>query len=129
MKLGAFSMSLSVADLPASRAFYEALGFAQVAGAPEEGWIILRNGGCTLGLFQGMFEGNMLTFNPGWLNEETPDPDFTDIREIQTRLLAQGIAIESETDPDATGPASLLVRDPDGNAVFLDQHVSAPGHQ
>lgn len=128
MKLGAFSVSLSVANLPASRKFYETLGFVQVAGVEADGWLILRNGPCTLGLFQGMFEGNMLTFNPGWISEERTDPDFTDVREIQRRLKEAGIEIAQETDPDATSPASILLRDPDGNAILIDQHVPAPGN-
>ena len=127
MKLGGFSVSLSVADLAASHKFYGELGFEQVAGEPADGWLILRNGTCTLGLFQGMFEGNMLTFNPGWVSETEGMADFTDIREIQRHLKQRGVEIEAETDPTGAGPAHILLRDPDGNAIFLDQHVPAPG--
>lgn len=126
-ELGAFSVSLAVRDLEASRAFYAVLGFAPVAGAPDKGWLILRNGDCTLGLFQGMFPKNMLTFNPGWRSEGEALTDFEDIRAIQARLQAAGIEIAQPTDPEGTGPASLTVMDPDGTPVFLDQHVPKPG--
>ncbi|WP_300444004.1 VOC family protein [uncultured Mameliella sp.] len=126
MQLGAFSVSLSVSDLDASRAFYEALGFQAVGGMAEEGWLILRNGDSVIGLFQGMFEGNMLTFNPGWRSEDEVLSEFTDIREIQARLRAQGIEPEKSTDDEGAGPACLTLVDPDGNRVFLDQHVPKP---
>ncbi|BBU57551.1 hypothetical protein KU6B_38160 [Mameliella alba] len=126
MQLGAFSVSLSVRDLVASRAFYEALGFQAVGGVAEEGWLILRNGDSVIGLFQDMFEGNMLTFNPGWQSEDEVLPEFTDIREIQARLRAQGIEPEKGTDEEGAGPACMTLVDPDGNRVFLDQHVPKP---
>lgn len=126
MELGAFSVSLSVKDLTASQRFYETLGFQQVAGVVDEGWLILRNGGSVIGLFQGMFSGNMLTFNPGWGDDGTPLDDFTDIREMQTRVRANGIEPESAVDEDGTGPACMTLVDPDGNRVFIDQHVPAP---
>ncbi|MEM1064015.1 MAG: VOC family protein [Pseudomonadota bacterium] len=126
MELGAFSVSLSVSNLSNSRSFYEALGFQQVAGEAEQGWLILRNGACTLGLFQGMFEKNMLTFNPGWVSETEPMESFTDIRAIQARLKEAGLSLVTEADPNSTGPASLVVEDPDGNPVLIDQHVPAP---
>ncbi|SNS20882.1 VOC family protein [Antarctobacter heliothermus] len=126
MELGAFSVSLSVKDLTASRRFYEALGFQQVAGVAEEGWLILRNGDSVIGLFQGMFTGNMLTFNPGWSGGGEPLDDFTDIRAMQARLRANGIEPESGVEGDSTGPACMTLVDPDGNRVFVDQHVPAP---
>lgn len=127
LPLGAFSLSLTVKDLEASRAFYMALGFEPVAGASGEGWAILRSGDCTIGLFQGMFERNMLTFNPGWASEEEALDTFEDIRAIQARLKDAGLEIAgTEIDPESTGPASFTVVDPDGNPVFFDQHVPAP---
>ncbi|PRY24461.1 glyoxalase/bleomycin resistance protein/dioxygenase superfamily protein [Aliiruegeria haliotis] len=126
MELGAFSVSLSVTDLKASMAFYARLGFEPVAGNEADNWIILRNGTCTLGLFQGMFTGNMLTFNPGWQSEEREHAAFTDIRDIQAHLQEAGITLDETTDPAGTGPAHILLKDPDGNAIFLDQHVPAP---
>ena len=126
MKLGAFSVSLSVKDLPKSRAFYEALGFAKFEGDADAGWLLLRTGDAVIGLFHGMFEGNLLTFNPGWDQNAQPLESFTDIRDIQAALAAQGIAPEAEADPEGDGPASFMVVDPDGNAVFLDQHVRKP---
>lgn len=126
MELGAFSISLTVADLAASKDFYQALGFQPVEGAGGDDWQILRNGQCTLGLFQGMFPKNMLTFNPGWVSEtETQDP-FTDIREIQSQLRSAGIEPQRAIDPGGTGPDSLTVFDPDGNPVFIDQHRDKP---
>jgi catechol 2,3-dioxygenase-like lactoylglutathione lyase family enzyme len=123
MELGAFSVSLAVKDLAASRSFYEALGFEAFFGEAAQGWLILRNGTATIGLFQGMFERNLLTFNPGWDQRAQPLPTFTDVREIQRRLRAAGIAFELEVDESTTGPASVMVVDPDGNQVLLDQHV------
>lgn len=125
MKLGAFSMSLAVKDLTASRAFYAALDFEEVAGNVEEGWLILRNGTCTLGLFQGHIAQNMLTFNPGWVSEEEALESFDDIRAIQARMLAAGHAPQTRIDPAGTDPASVTFTDPDGNLVFFDQHVPA----
>jgi catechol 2,3-dioxygenase-like lactoylglutathione lyase family enzyme len=122
--LGAFSVSLAVKSLAASRAFYEKLGFSG-AGGDGEHWQIMRNGSITIGLFQGMFEKNILTFNPGWDPWCAPVPGFTDVREHQRRLRSQGVAFTSEADETTPGPASFVVVDPDGNPVLVDQHVSA----
>jgi lactoylglutathione lyase len=123
MNLGAFSISLAVKDIAASRAFYEKLGFEQVLGDQTQNWLILRNGETTVGLFQGMFERNMLTFNPGWNSQAEPLTEFEDIREIQRRLKASGLPLTSEADESTTGPASLTLIDPDGNPILIDQHV------
>ena len=124
MELGAFSVSLAVKDLATSRSFYETLGFAAFHGDASQGWLILRNGGCVIGLFQGMFERNILTFNPGWDSDAQPLETFTDVREIQRRLKEAGARFEQEADESTTGPASFLVVDPDGNQVLFDQHVT-----
>ena len=116
-------MSLAVKDLAASRAFYEALGFEAFHGEATQGWLILRNGAATIGLFQGMFERNILTFNPGWDADAQPLDEFTDIRDLQRRLKAAGIALEMEADEATSGPASVVIVDPDGNQVLFDQHV------
>lgn len=122
MDLGALSVSLSVKDIAVSRAFYEKLGFDVVGGEQEQGWLILRNGAAMIGLFQGMFDGNILTFNPGWSGEgEEVDP-FTDIREIQAALLERGIDLVTEADATTSGPASVTLLDPDGNSILIDQH-------
>ena len=123
MNLGAFSISLAVKDIAASRAFYEKLGFEQVLGDQTQNWLILRNGETTVGLFQGMFERNMLTFNPGWNSQAKPLKQFEDIREIPQSLKASGLALTSEADESTTGPASLTLIDPDGNPILIDQHV------
>ena len=123
MELGAFSISLAVADLEASRVFYEKFGFEVVGGDPSENWQILRNGGHTIGLFQGMFEGNILTFNPGWDGEALPLDSFTDVRELQKQLKADGVTLISEADESSAGPASFMAVDPDGNTILVDQHV------
>jgi len=123
MELGSFSVSLSVKDLAASRTFYEALGFTSFHGDAAQGWLILRNGDAVIGLFQGMFEGNLLTFNPGWDQNAQPVERFTDIREIQRRLRDAGVAFEQEADESTTGPASFFITDPDGNRILVDQHV------
>ena len=123
MKLGSFSVSLAVKDIKTSLAFYEKLGFKSVMGEPTQNWLILRNGTTTIGLFQGMFEDNILTFNPGWDNEAKPLKTFENIREIQNRLKASGLKLNSEADPSSTGPASLTLSDPDGNTILIDQHV------
>lgn len=123
MKLGAFSISLAVRDLTASRAFYERLGFTAFAGEPDQGWLILKNDNATLGLFQGMFDKNILTFNPGWDQDANTLESYTDVRELQKRLKVAGVAIENEADESTTGPASFVVVDPDGNPVLIDQHV------
>ncbi len=122
MELGAFSISLAVKDLAASRDFYAKLGFEQVHGDAEQNWLILRNGDHVIGLFQGMFDNNILTFNPGWnQGAEEVDP-FTDVRDIQRALKQQGISPDSEADESTLGPASLMVTDPDGNQILIDQH-------
>ncbi|WP_373355368.1 VOC family protein [Pseudoroseicyclus sp. CXY001] len=121
MDLGAFSVSLAVNDLAKSRAFYEALGFAGIGGDGEH-YLILKNGAATIGLFQGMFEGNILTFNPGWTADGAEADPFTDIRDIQARLKAAGIELTQETDPDGTGTGHVALTDPDGNAILIDQH-------
>ena len=122
MPLGAFSLSLAVRDLAASRAFYEKLGFEAFGGDPTQNWLILKNGDAVIGLFQGMFERNTLTFNPGWDSSAQPLDDFTDVRELQRRLREQGIEFVVEADEASTGPAHFIVVDPDGNPVLVDQH-------
>ena len=122
MELGAFSISLPVKDLAASRTFYEKLGFAVTGGEAEQGWLILKNGQTVIGLFQGMFERPMLTFNPGWGQDAKPLESFTDIRELQDHLKSQGLALESEVEPGSSGPASVMLIDPDGNPILIDQH-------
>ena len=123
MELGAFSVSLAVKDLVASKAFYETLGFSAFFGEASQGWLIMKNGDVAIGLFQGMFERNLLTFNPGWDGNAHPLETFTDIREIQRRLKAAGARFEQEADASTTGPASLIIVDPDGNQILFDQHV------
>ena len=123
MELGAFSVSLAVKDLEASRDFYEKLGFEVVGGDPSQNWQILRNGGHTIGLFQGMFDKNMLTFNPGWDDEAQPIDDYTDVRELQRRLKEAGVTLSVEADESGAGPASFVILDPDGNPILVDQHV------
>jgi len=123
MELGAFSISLTVKDLEASRRFYEAFGFQVFGGDAAQNWLILKNGDHIIGLFQGMFEKNMLTFNPGWDQDAQKLASFTDIRELQRRLKAQGIVLLQEADESTTGPASFVAVDPDGNPVLVDQHV------
>ncbi len=123
MQLGAFSISLAVKDIAASKAFYEKFGFEISHGSVEENWLIMKNGGHVIGLFQGMFENNILTFNPGWTQDARPLESFTDVREIQRRLREQGIAFAQEADESSSGPASFVVVDPDGNPILVDQHV------
>ena len=123
MELGAFSVSLAVKDLEASRDFYEKLGFEVVGGDPSQNWQILRNGGHTIGLFQGMFDKNILTFNPGWDDEAQPVDAFTDVRELQRRLKEAGVTLAVEADESGAGPASFVILDPDGNQILVDQHV------
>lgn len=123
MQLGAFSVSLAVKDLEASRAFYEKLGFQSFMGEPTQNWLILKNGDHVIGLFQGMFDRNILTFNPGWDSNAQKLETFTDVREMQRQLKAQGVTLMSEADESTTGPASFMVVDPDGNPVLVDQHV------
>lgn len=123
MDLGAFSISLAVRDIKASKAFYEKLGFEEFAGDISQNWLILKNGQHAVGLFQGMFEKNILTFNPGWDSNAKALDSFTDVRELQRQLKAQGVELASEADEGATGPASFMVMDPDGNPILVDQHV------
>lgn len=122
MDLGAFSVSLAVKDIHASKQFYAALGFAEIAGDITQHWLIMKNGDHVIGLFQGMFEKNILTFNPRWHQDCTENPDAPDIRAIQASLKAAGIALDSEVDSGTEGPASLTLTDPDGNSILLDQH-------
>jgi lactoylglutathione lyase len=123
MELGAFSISLAVKDLGASRAFYEKFGFQAFAGDASQNWLILKNGDHVIGLFQGMFEKNIMTFNPGWDQNAGNLATFTDIRELQRQLKAQGVPLVSEADESTTGPASFIAVDPDGNQLLFDQHV------
>ena len=123
MELGAFSISLAVKDIQASKDFYEKLGFQVFMGDISQNWLILKNGDHVIGLFQGMFEKNIMTFNPGWDSNAQPLNTFTDVRELQRQLKAQGIAFESEADESTTGPASFIIVDPDGNPILVDQHV------
>ena len=123
MQLGAFSISLAVKDLAASRAFYEKFGFTAFGGDPAQNWLILKNGDHVIGLFQGMFDKNMLTFNPGWDGNAQPVGDFTDVRELQRRLKEQGVELMAEADESTQGPAYFMAIDPDGNPVLVDQHV------
>ena len=123
MDLGAFSISLAVEDLEASRTFYEKFGFEVVGGDASQNWQILRNGDHTIGLFQGMFERNVLTFNPGWDGKGEALDTFTDVRVLQGRLKAKGVQLVNEADENGTGPASFVALDPDGNPILVDQHV------
>ncbi len=123
MELGAFSISLAVKDIGASRAFYEMLGFTVFGGDASQNWLILKNGDHTIGLFQGMFEKNTLTFNPGWDRNASTLDTFTDVRDLQRQLKAQGVQLMTEADETTTGPASFLAVDPDGNPILVDQHV------
>lgn len=123
MELGNFSVSLNVKNLEQSKAFYEKLGFTVFGGEMEQNWLIMKNGDHTIGLFQGMFDKNMLTFNPGWDKDAQEVENFTDIRDIQRKVKAEGISVEPEADENTTGPASFMVIDPDGNPILFDQHV------
>ncbi len=123
MELGTFSVSLAVKDIQASRAFYEKLGFKVFAGNASQNWLILKNGAHAIGLFQGMFEKNILTFNPGWDSNASKLNTFTDVRELQRQLKAQGVQLTTEADETSTGPASFTTVDPDGNPILVDQHV------
>ena len=123
MELGAFSISLAVSDLEASRVFYQKFGFETVGGDQSQNWLIVRNGDCTIGLFHGMFEKNILTFNPGWDAHGNPIGSFTDVRALQRDLKELGINFESGAEENTTGPASFIVLDPDGNPILVDQHV------
>jgi len=126
LRLGNFSVSLAVKDIGASRAFYEKLGFRVIMGDQAKNWLILQNDASTIGLFQGMFSKNTLTFNPGWDRKGGTLPDFDDVRAIQRTLKSRGLTLASEADESTSGPASLMLMDPDGNPILLDQHVPSP---
>lgn len=123
MELGAFSVSLAVKDIEASKSFYEKLGFTVFMGDQSQNWLIMKNGDYVIGLFQGMFDKNILTFNPGWSKDARPLREFTDVRELQRQLKERGVAMISEADESTTGPASFIIVDPDGNPILVDQHV------
>src|ERR1700674_4442783 len=123
VELGAFSVSLAVKDIGASKLFYEKLGFTVFAGDQSQNWLIMKNGDHAIGLFQGMFEKNILTFNPGWSSNAQHLGEFTDVRELQRPLKARGVNMISEADESSTGPASFMIVDPDGNTILVDQHV------
>ena len=122
MNLGSFSISLAVKDLATSKSFYEKLGFEVIGGEAQQNWLILKNGDNVLGLFQGMFEENIMTFNPGWDQNGNDLDSFADVREIQRELKNQGISLSSEADDSTSGPASIMLSDPDGNQILIDQH-------
>ena len=128
MELGNFSVSLTVKDIRASKAFYEKLDFKEVAGKLEQNWIVLQNGNARIGLFQGMFDKNIMTFNPGWTKDKETMKDFQDVRELQRTLKARGLTMALEADEKTEGPASFMVTDPDGNTLLFDQHVPSPKH-
>ncbi|MCH9647553.1 MAG: VOC family protein [Deltaproteobacteria bacterium] len=123
MKLGNFSVSLAVKDLEASKAFYEKLGFSVFGGDASQNWLIMKNGEHNIGLFQGMFDKNILTFNPGWDSNAEKLDSFTDVRDLQRQLKAEGVEFTNEADESTAGPASFIVVDPDGNPILVDQHV------
>ncbi len=123
MNLGAFSVSLAVKDIEASKLFYEKLGFTKFHGDQTQNWLIMKNGDHVIGLFQGMFEKNILTFTPGWDNNAQPLAEFTDVRELQRQFKLQGMEIINEADETTKGPASFMIVDPDGNTILMDQHV------
>lgn len=123
MELGAFSISLAVKDIEASRSFYKKFGFKVFMGDASRNWLIMKNGDHVIGLFQGMFERNILTFNPGWDSNAQKLDSFTDVRELQRQLKAQGVQLMQEADENTTGPASFIAVDPDGNPILVDQHV------
>ena len=126
IRLGKFSVSLAVKDIAKSREFYEKLGFKVTGGEQSQNWLVLQNETATIGLFQGMFSKNLLTFNPGWDRTNKTLPDFDDVRDIQKTLKSRGLAIKTEADEASTGPASMIVVDPDGNPILVDQHVPKP---
>ena len=123
MQLGTFSVSLAVKDIEASKVFYEKLGFTVFGGNQAQNWLIMKNGDHVIGLFQGMFDKNILTFNPGWNSDAQKLDSFTDVRELQRQLKASGVTLASEADETTTGPASFVMVDPDGNSILIDQHV------
>ncbi|TCP52766.1 catechol 2,3-dioxygenase-like lactoylglutathione lyase family enzyme [Tumebacillus sp. BK434] len=122
MKLGAFCVSLTVKDIHRSKAFYEKLGFHARGGDITQNWLVMKNENCVIGLFQGMFDKNILTFNPGWNQDAEHLDSFTDVRELQNQLKEQGINLQTEADESTTGPAYLTLEDPDGNQILIDQH-------
>lgn len=126
MELGKFSVSLAVKDIHASKAFYEKLDFKEVAGVLEQNWVVLQNGATTIGLFQGMFDKNIMTFNPGWSKDKETLTHFQDVRDLQRSLKARGIEVAPEADETTEGPAHFMVTDPDGNTLLFDQHVPSP---
>ena len=126
MDLGNFSVSLAVKDIKASKAFYEKLDFKEVGGKLEQRWLVLQNGHAKIGLFQGMFEKNLMTFNPGWTQDKQTLTDFQDVRELQRTLKARGLAMSVEADEKTEGPAHFMLTDPDGNTLLFDQHVASP---
>ena len=123
MQLGSFSVSLAVKDIAASKQFYETLGFTVFHGNQEQNWLIMKNGDTVIGLFQGMFPNNILTFNPGWNHNAEPLDRYTDVRDLQRQLKANGLTLLTEADESTTGPASFMIADPDGNTILIDQHV------
>ena len=123
MQLGVFSISLNVKDIKASREFYAKFGFREFGGHIEQNWLIMKNGDTVIGLFQGMIERNTLTFNPGWDSNAQAIPGFTDVRELQRQLEAQGVQLTARADETSTGPAYAIAIDPDGNPILLDQHL------
>ena len=123
MELGNFSVSLAVKDIEASKLFYQKLGFKVFVGDQSQNWLIMKNGAHNIGLFQGMFDKNILTFNPGWNSEAAALSEFTDVRELQRQLKASGVDMITEADESSTGPASFMIVDPDGNTILVDQHV------
>ncbi len=123
MKLGNFSVSLAVKDIGASKVFYEKLGFTVFAGDQTQHWLIMKNGEHNIGLFQGMFDKNILTFNPGWSSDAQPLSEFTDVRELQRQLKANGVNMITQADETSDGPANFMIADPDGNMILIDQHV------
>jgi len=126
MRLGNFSVSLAVKDIAASRAFYEKLGFKMVSGDQAQNWVVLQNEDTKIGLFQGMFPRNMLTFNPGWDSNKATLTDFVDVRELQKTMKARGLTPDPAADESTTGPGYLMLADPDGNPILIDQHVASP---
>ena len=126
MRLGKFSISLAVKDIHASKAFYEKLDFEVVGGDIDQNWLILQNSGTTIGLFQGMFDSNIMTFNPGWDDDASALENFDDVRVLQAVMKERGVALSTEADADGDGPASVTLADPDGNQILIDQHVPSP---
>lgn len=126
MDLGSFSVSLAVKDIKASKAFYEKLGFTEVGGKLEQNWVVLQSGHARIGLFQGMFDKNLMTFNPGWTRDKQTLTDFADVRELQRTFKSRGIMPMLSADEGTTGPAHFMIQDPDGNSLLFDQHVASP---